>query len=425
MLNQTVVDARPESQSKTSGDRQRFIRRAKAQIKEAVKRAISEGDIKSLEKGNVRVPVKDMNEPTFESDGQTGSRDRVYTGNKDWIPGDTVDRPEGGAGGSGSEASDTGEGNDDFTFILTPEEFYEFLFDDMDLPDLMKRSMKQITKVVRRRAGYVTTGNPSQLDIRQTYKYAYARQRALGRPTTNDIEAAEEAVGVAQGSGNQFDVEMYEDVLNELKKAQARIPMIDEIDLRYRNYPPKPEPITQAVMFCLMDVSGSMDEQRKNLAKRFFLLLYVWLMKQFKQKVELVFIRHHTVAEEVDEEAFFHATESGGTVVSPAIALMQEIIKARYNPSDWNIYGCYASDGDNWSFDNVKVVEKMEYLMPMLQYFAYLQVEQTPDTGNDSSLWNAYKQVGNSHKNMNQVFAAEAGDIWKVFKELFSKDLNK
>ncbi len=410
----------------TSADRQRFIRRAKAQIKEAVKRAITTGDIKSLEKGNIKVPVKDMNEPQLEHDGRTGTRDRVYTGNKDWVPGDKIDKPPQGQGsGKGSEASEDGEGSDPFNFVLTPNEFYDFLFEDLALPDLMKKSMKTITKVVRRRAGYVTSGNPAQLDIKKSYQYAFARHKALGRPSNAEIEAAVERVAETSGSSHQYDYEFAVDQLQQLRMRQSRVPFLDDIDLHYRNYPPRPEPITKAVMMCIMDVSGSMDEQRKDLAKRFFLLLYVWLMKQYNQKVEIVFIRHHSKAEEVDEHTFFYDQESGGTVVSTAIVKAKEIIKERYPVSEWNIYACHASDGDNWDSDNEEVIKEMTTLMPNLQFFGYLQVAGHTGGGYGTNLWPTYQKVGMMHRNFSQVMADAPEKIWTVFKELFTKDLNK
>jgi uncharacterized protein len=427
-VSKTVTDARSGgSGDKTSADRQRFIRRAKAQIKEAVKKAISTGDIKSLEQGKIKVPVKDMDEPVFEHDPNTGSRDRVVTGNKSWIPGDKIPKPEDedGDGSGGDRASQDGEGRDDFVFVLTPEEFYEFLFEDLALPDLMKKSMKTITKVVRRRAGYVISGNPAQLDIRQTYKFAFARHKALGRPSGIQIEEQEALVQETAGGSNQFDYEFELDKLQQMKSAQSRIPLIDDIDLRYRNYPPRPEPITKAVMVCMMDVSGSMDENRKDLAKRFYLLLYVWLMKQYNKRVEIVFIRYHSQAEEVTEQQFFYDDVSGGTVVSPSIDVCMKVIRERYSPADWNIYACMASDGDNWVDDNKRVEEKMQVLMPLLQYFAYLQVTPVSNNSYGGTLWQVFEKLKVLHQNLNQVVASEPEQIWTVFKELFTRDQTK
>lgn len=417
--SRTVNDARGTgSGDTTSADRQRFIRRAKNQIKEAVKRAINTGDIKTLEKGRIRVPVRDMTEPNLGNNPHTGSRDRVIGGNKEYIPGDKISRPAGG-GGRGGKASKDGDGEDDFVFELTPDEFYEFMFEDLALPDLVKRSMKQITVIKRKRAGYVTQGNPSQLDIKKTYQMALARHMALGRPTNRDIEEAEENVE-ANKCGTQYDYELAVDALEQLTAKQKSITLIDDIDLRYRNFPPSPEPITKAVMFCILDVSGSMDEQRKDLAKRFFLLLYVFLMRQYKQKVELVFIAHHTKAKEVDEHEFFYGKESGGTVVSTAIKLMKDIIQDRYNPNEYNIYACHSSDGDNWEDDNKNVIEQLQSVLPIMQFFGYMQV--TDDEGSGSNLWPTYGTLESSTSNVHRVRATEPGQIWPVFKDLFKKD---
>lgn len=423
MLNRTVVDARPESQSKTSADRQKFVRRAKAQIKEAVKKAISEGDIKSLEKGKIKVPVKDMDEPQFEQDGKSGTHRKVLTGNKGYIEGDEIEKPNDSDGTGGTEGSPDGEGQDDFTFILTPDEFYDFLFEDLQLPDLIKKSMKTITKIVRKRAGYVTSGNPAQLDIKQTYKYAFARHEALGRPSDEELNSLREHFEINHQLMTEDARHRLISRIEDLEALQSSIPFIDDIDLCYRNYPPRPEPITKAVMFCALDVSGSMDEKCKDLAKRFYLLLYVWLMKQYNGRVEIVFIRHHTEAQEVDEETFFHSREGGGTVVSPMIELISNIVKQRYSPLDWNIYACHASDGDNWTSDNARVYEKLNALMPTLQYFAYLQVAEV--NSNYETLWQGYEKVSKVHKNMHQVLATEPEQIWPVFKELFTKDLQR
>ena len=138
------------------------------------------------------------------------------------------------------------------------------------------------------------------------------------------------------------------------------MPFLDTNDLRYNLHVKRPVPTSQAVMFCLMDVSGSMDQQIKDMAKRFYLLLYMFLKRHY-ERTDIVFIRHHTVAKEVDEQEFFYSRETGGTVVSSALRLMKEVIDARYSPNEWNIYGAQASDGDNWNDDSPicrKLLEK-------------------------------------------------------------------
>jgi uncharacterized sporulation protein YeaH/YhbH (DUF444 family) len=133
-----------------------------------------------------------------------------------------------------------------------------------------------------------------------------------------------------------------------------RIPFIDPIDIRYRRFESIPKPVAQAVMFCLMDVSGSMSEHMKDMAKRFYMLLYVFLKRRCRH-VEIVFIRHTDRAEEVDEHTFFYGPASGGTLVSSALQAMHEIVRSRFRPSDWNIYAAQASDGDNSTADGEAV----------------------------------------------------------------------
>src|SRR5262249_18758948 len=152
---------------------------------------------------------------------------------------------------------------------------------------------------------------------------------------------------------------------------------LDDVDLRYRNRITVPEPTARAVMFCLMDVSASMDEAKKDLAKRFFTLLYLFLTKKYEH-VELVFVRHTDDAEEVDEQTFFHDTRSGGTVVLSALEMMVAIVRQRYS-NGWNIYGAQASDGDVFGADAGKSRSFLtEHILPLTRYFAYLE---TADEG--------------------------------------------
>jgi uncharacterized sporulation protein YeaH/YhbH (DUF444 family) len=206
--------------------------------------------------------------------------------------------------------------------------------------------------------------------------------------------------------------------ISKLKIRLEKIPFIDTFDLRYNHHIKVAKPSAQEVMFCIMDVSGSMSQVTKDMAKRFFLLLYLFLKRNYK-KIEVVFIRHHTSAKEVDEEEFFYSRETGGTIVSSALKLMNEIIQSRYPAEQWNIYGAQASDGDNWSDDSPlcqKILE--EQLLPALQYFSYIEI--TPRQ--HQALWLAYEEVLASHPDhfaMQQII--EPSDIYPVFRELFAR----
>jgi uncharacterized sporulation protein YeaH/YhbH (DUF444 family) len=207
----------------------------------------------------------------------------------------------------------------------------------------------------------------------------------------------------------------------EIERLRARlraVPFIDTFDLRYSNRVQQPQPTTQAVMFCLMDVSGSMDKTRKDLAKRFFTLLYLFLKRNY-ERIDVVFIRHHTVAKEVDEQEFFYSRETGGTVVSSALTLMRDIMRDRYPVSSWNIYAAQASDGDNWHHDSPSCREILiKQIIPKVRYFAYIEI--TPDR--HQSLWEAYEDVKKTfpqHFAMRQI--DEPADIYPVFRELFKR----
>jgi uncharacterized sporulation protein YeaH/YhbH (DUF444 family) len=202
-----------------------------------------------------------------------------------------------------------------------------------------------------------------------------------------------------------------------LRARLDRIPYIDPIDLRFRNRVRLPVPTAKAVMFCLMDVSGSMDEARKDLSKRFFILLYLFLTRHY-EKIDIVFIRHHTQAQEVDEENFFRARETGGTVVSSALVLMDEIIKERYSPSDWNIYAAQASDGDNWHHDSGRCRELLtESILPKCRYFAYVQVADE-----EQNLWEEYARLQEVQKHFAMRKVTQASQIYPVFRDLFKAE---
>ncbi|RZL47765.1 MAG: YeaH/YhbH family protein, partial [Variovorax sp.] len=203
----------------------------------------------------------------------------------------------------------------------------------------------------------------------------------------------------------------------EARRTAKHVPYIDPIDLRFRNRVRVPVPSAKAVMFCLMDVSGSMDESRKDMSKRFFMLLYLFLTRHY-EKIELVFIRHHTQAQEVSEEEFFRATETGGTVVSSALVLMEEIVRARYPSGEWNIYGAQASDGDNWHQDSGRCRKMLdESILPLVRYYAYVQVADA-----EQNLWQEYAQLAAIKTNFAMRKVASAQDIYPVFRDLFKKE---
>jgi uncharacterized protein len=420
---QQIIDRRLAGKNKSIGNRERFLRRHQDQVRDAVRRAVDGRGIRDMERGeDIHIPKRDINEPVF-GHGSGGKREMVHPGNQEYVAGDQIERPKGGGGkGSGKgEAGDSGEGEDDFVFHLTKEEFMQIFFDDLALPRMTQTQLAETPEWKSHRAGFVSDGTPSNLSVVRSMRGAIGRRLAIGAGSRNELRELEEqlALVLARPVDIRREAERIdlEERISALKNRLARIPYLDPIDLRFRSRVRVPVPTTKAVMFCLMDVSGSMDEGRKELSKRFFILLYLFLTRHY-DKIDLVFIRHHTQAQEVDEENFFHARETGGTVVSSALVLMDEIIKARYSPNEWNIYGAQASDGDNWHHDSGRCRELLtENLLPVCRYFAYVQVAEE-----EQNLWEEYTRLQESHPQFAMRKVSSASQIYPVFRELFKKE---
>ncbi len=420
-----IVDRRFDSRNKSSVNRTRFLRRFKGQIRKAVGESINRRGVRDLENGEkISISGKDIAEPQFTL-GQGGHRETVHPGNDRFSGGDLIDRPEsGGGGGSGSgQASQDGEGLDDFVFTLSRDEFLDIFFDELALPNLVKKQLARIEQYRSVRAGYSSSGVPTNINLPRTMRGAAGRRIAIGGPYQKRLRALEAELQdllerQSDGDDDSAEIERLRREIARLRMRVENLPFIDPFDLRYSNRVRVPQPTTQAVMFCLLDVSGSMDENRKNIAKRFFMLLYLFLTRNYEH-IDVVFIRHHTVATEVEENDFFTSRETGGTVVSSALTLMHEIARTRYSTGAWNIYGAQASDGDNWYNDSPICREILSSsLLPLCQYFAYIEITDGPP----QNLWQEYEKLQGTHPGhfaMQRI--AEAGDIYPVFRELFKR----
>jgi uncharacterized sporulation protein YeaH/YhbH (DUF444 family) len=415
-----LIDRRQNAGKKSTVNRQRFIRRYKNQIKRAVSDAVGKRSITEIDKAEqVTIPSRDISEPMFHR-GKGGQVERILPGNDNFVSGDRIKRPdEGESGAGGGNASNDGEGEDQFVFELSREEFLEIYFEDLELPDLIKKELTRINAFKTVRAGVSTTGIPNNINILRSMKQATGRRVALSSPSKKQLKRLEAELArlLAEPDPDASLIAQLQHDCEALKKRILRVPFIDTIDLRYNCRVRVPAPSTQAVMFCVMDVSGSMDEAKKDIAKRFFILLYMFLTKNY-EKIELVFIRHHTSAKEVSEEEFFYSRETGGTVVSSALELLNTVIEARYPPQAWNIYVAQASDGDNWNADSPYCQELLqEKIMPLLQYFAYIEIMPR----HHQSLWEVYQQIKESHSNFAMENIDTVADIYPVFRELFKR----
>ena len=421
MLHQ-VIDRRLAGKNKSIGNRERFLRRYRDQIKDAVRKAVGDRSIRGIEEGtDITLPRRDVSEPVFNH-GPGGTREMVHPGNQEYVKGDRIAKPQGGGSGAGKGASGDGSSDDEFVFRISRDEFMNYFFDDLALPRLIRTQLlADAPEWKSRRAGYVSEGNPTSLHVVRSMRTALGRRIAMGGETRIQLRKLQEYLKqlTQRGDAPEAELAAVKAEIQVLKDRLKRVPFLDPFDLRYRNRIREPVPTSKAAMFCLMDVSGSMDEARKDLAKRFFILLYLFLTRHYQQ-TDVIFIRHHTQAAEVTEDEFFHATESGGTVVSSALTLMHEVIRARYNSSEWNIYGAQASDGDNWQQDSSKCRELLDSkLLPLCRYFAYVQVADE-----DQNLWEEYTRVrdANPHFAMQKIITPS--QIFPVFRDLFKKTPN-
>ena len=435
----TVIDRRLNGKGRSSPNRQRFIRRVGEQVQDAVKEAIREGKIKDLSTGSdkkVSIPVRDLKEPTF-SHGEGGISDRVLPGNKHFSQGDRLRRPS-KSGGNGSGQGGPGDPyEEEFVFQLTKEEFLDIFFEGLALPDLIKKNLTSREEMSIQRAGFGKEGNPSTLNIPRSMKQSKTRRVALAANKKRKLRELENELASLQAQLEQTDDEelklaltMQIDVIiaeiDALKLQIKAIPYVDDVDLRYNRWEKKPQPVTKAVMFCIMDVSGSMGEWEKEMAKSFFILLYLFLTREYTH-VDIVFIRHHTTAKEVEEEEFFYSKESGGTVVSSALDLTYNILTNRYPYEEWNAYVCQASDGDNFSHDMAVVEDLLTHkILPLIQYFAYVELYNVELYGDwhvsesGTELWSTYEKIRKltgPKFNMQRIKRAE--DIYPVFRGLF------
>jgi uncharacterized protein len=416
------IDRRLNGKNKSTVNRQRFIRRYKSQIKKSVEEAINKRGVTDVDSGeNIIIPRKDLSEPTFHQ-GNGGVKDRVHPGNDQFSTGDKIARPpkKQGQGAGSGDASNSGEGEDDFVFSLSKDEYLNLLFEDLALPNLEKNQLDKLIDYKTVRAGYCADGVPANIDIVKSLQGSIARRIAMTSSKRKELKRCEQRLAELD-LNNQDDTQEILQLTQDiglLRQQIAKVPFIDTFDLRFRNYAKKAVPTSKAVMFCLMDVSGSMDQATKDIAKRFYILLYLFLTRTYKT-IDVIYIRHHTQAKEVDEHEFFYSQETGGTIASSALELMVNIIQDRYSATDWNIYGAQASDGDNWADDSPYCKKILtEQILTKARYFSYIEITQRAH----QTLWHQYQQAAETHKSFAMRHIKSVEDIYPVFRDLFKKN---
>lgn len=429
----TIVDKRKLTRDRTTENRQRFLKRIKATIKEQLPKIIGQRSLRDVDKsgGRIRVNRKTISEP-FIHHGEGGNVDRVLPGNDEYVEDDLIQKPSGGgAGGPGGTRGDDGE--DDFVVDLSREEFLKYFFEDLELPDMLQTEISKIYETKRINAGFQTEGSPNRLSVERSYRQSLGRRITLRSSIEKKIEKLKQ--GLAELIQDRTEASILEPSTEELsviaeiarlEKKKKNLPLFEEMDLRYHLSVIQELPITHATMVMIMDNSGSMGVKEKTIARKFFWLLYSFLSREYDH-IDMVFISHTETAVEMDEDEFFNTRISGGTIVSSGLDLAQEIIKTRLTKT--NVYVAQVSDGDNRDTDNGTCAEILEDdILPLVRYFAYVQVDSYHDHKTlygasmaDRGLWKSYKSVSanNSKLQVKRVFQEK--DIYPVFCELFAK----
>lgn len=449
-----IIDRRTTAnRDRTSENRGRLLRRYKSAIKEQLPRIL--GDRKLLDNvrgggGKVVIPKKSLSEPQFVY-GDGGLKDTVLPGNDRWHEYDTIDKPQDGEDEGG--AGDGPDGLDEFSIVLSREEFLKILFDDCELPFMVDTLVQKQAEITHENAGFQVAGSPNRLSIIRSYKNSKARRLSSSSALTEEIATLEqeiedifEAVRDTPGNGGQPSEAQKERLaelatkIGELKIRKSILPLFDTTDLRFRTRVEKKLPKTHATMIMIMDNSGSMGEREKTIARKFFILLYLFLAQNY-DKIDMRFISHTTTAKEMNEEEFFDTHENGGTIVSSALDLLVKMLAGEDTvgtPDELkntgelkgrtNIYVAQVSDGDNTDTDNGTCSELLsDDILPFVNYFAYVQVEQESNPlggllsySRRNSLWATYEAISKNHPNHVSKRVTHERDIFGVFRSFFS-----
>lgn len=374
---------------RSAGDRQRHRRKVRKSIQDNIADIVAEEPIigKSGDK-IIKVPIRGIKEYRFIYGENTPD---VVQGDGNAQPGQVIGKT-GEQQGQGMDKAGNQPGVDYYETDVTIDELVEIMFEDLQLPDMERKALRQIvSERTSKRKGYRQKGIRVRLDKMRTAKNRVRRRLGAKR--------------VAQEAGHQWDEE-------------KRFPFHED-DLVFRHMVEDVRLESNAVVFCIMDTSGSMDAPKKYLARAFFFLLYQFLRTKYVN-VEIVFIAYHTEAREVTEEEFFHKGESGGTFISSGHKKATEIIQDRYHPSLWNIYAFHCSDGDNFESDNPATLKAVQELCDVCNLVGYGEIKPLGSRYYESSMLNILKKV--EATNYKQVLIERKEDIWPSFKAFFTKD---
>lgn len=432
------VDRRKMGRGKSLNNRHKLLERIKESIRSAKPDDIDSGGVAATgtaSKKTLANPVKiakaALHEPTYHYEPMTGEKDVVLVGNDQWERGDEFPIDSGGGGGGRGQGSGPGEdGDDDFIVNISRSEFFDVFFEDCELPDLQETNEKENPEAVWKPAGFQKEGNAAQLSVIRSYRNSIGRRKALTQADKDELEELEKELKQLDEvlTGNPLNAaanSRWKEVaarIEELKKKISAVPFFEKLDLRYHKSEKVQVKQADAVFIMVMDVSGSMDEDKKRTARKFFSLQYAFIKRRYPN-TDLVFIAHTDDAHEMSEEEFFTTRLNGGTVVSSGLELAYQIVKTRYDAQRTNLYLSYAGDGDNWDSDNGKVMDVMEkQLLPKLRHAVYAQVGQTFSAHfGGNSLWNTMLSIERSNGKLHTVKINDESEVFSCFKNVYKK----
>lgn len=371
---------------RSAGDRARHRKKIEKAIKEGIHNIVAEESIIGKDgKKKFKIPVRGIKEYRFVY-GDNGSRRVGSAQGKDVSRGQKIGEKE--KKGQGKPDKPGQERGEEFYEVeLTLEQLADYLFKDLELPNFeQKRNAQVLAKKIKRK-GYRPQGIRPRLDKKKTVIQKLKRKNKA--KLSGKISEDEEEFS------------------------------FHEKDLRYKHFKVTEKKSSNAAVFFLMDISGSMTRQKKFLARSFFFLLYHFIRSKY-DKVEVTFISHDVEAYEVNEEQFFGRGSSGGTLVSSALKMTNDIVNARYHKSSWNTYVFQCSDGDNWPTDNAAALDLINSLLNKIQFFGYCEIEPNEERlkwMQETTLSKVYETIHSSKFKCCGIYAKE--DIWVAFRSFF------
>lgn len=441
-----LIDRRKAGKGKSINNRKKLLKRVRSFIKTSLPQNIGQGGVAgtgTVSSSPVRVASDALEEPYF-CYAKGGKSTVVVIGNDTYDRGDKIEVTSGEANGTGAGPGESGE--DDFIVNVARDEFLDLFFDDCELPNLRNEKFTDKLENKFQQSGFTSTGNPSQLSVIRSYKQSLARRWAFQSPYKKEREELErelrhleEGSGVAKYISEKKRNARIKEILLRLDEINAKIAALngfDKVDLRYKKYEAKPLKTIESVLIMIMDISGSMGQEEKTIARRWFALLYAFIKRRYGS-TDLVFIAHHDEAFEMNENDFFSTRINGGTSVSPALELANKIIVSRYDPNQTNIYVSHASDGDNWESDNPNVIDQVigsGNLAGKIQMFSYVEVGKRRGSTwfsmgssapkENTNLWETYDYCRENlpRKKMSLSIIETPDDCYGVFKNVFKKD---